>query len=159
MGLDTGLLLFPQSSSLPSGSIMRHFSFDACPLSRDAAAYRFFLRRPCRHCVPLSDPIPGQLAICPMSVPLPCESSQHSHAKRSTTVAVCRPLSLFVRARTKPVEVIGYSEFPLLTGRARQRRAYVANALIELTDYVNTSGGLPRRIATAPCRTARLGKK
>ena len=42
IGLATGLPRFSaqsQSSNFPSYSIMAHFSFDACPLSRDAAAY------------------------------------------------------------------------------------------------------------------------
>ena len=58
-----------------------------------------------------------------------------------------------------PSKLIGYSDFPLLTGRASQRRAYVAIALIELPDYGNASGELPRRTATASCRTARTWRR
>ena len=102
-GLDTGLPRFStqsQSSNFPNGSTMAHFSFDACPLSRDAAAYFFLQCLLGRHCEPLSSPTPGQLAICTSFVPLPCESNQHNHSNTSTSVAVCQPRTLLVRART-----------------------------------------------------------
>ncbi|CAN0440819.1 unnamed protein product, partial [Pylaiella littoralis] len=39
---------------------------------------------------------------CTSFVPLPCESSQHSHSKTSTSVAVFQPRWQFERTRTKP---------------------------------------------------------
>ena len=49
----------PPSSKFPSCSVMAHSSFGACPLSRDAATYRFSHHPLGRHCTPLSDPTPG----------------------------------------------------------------------------------------------------
>ena len=73
--------------------------------------------------------------MCTSFVPLPCEPSQQNHSNTCTSVVIFQPLPFFVRARTSPSNVIGYSTFPLLAGRACQRRPYFANALVELALY------------------------
>ena len=53
-----------QSLCLPSCSIMEHFNFDTCPLSRDAAAYHFLHLSLGLHCALPSKPTPGHETAC-----------------------------------------------------------------------------------------------
>ena len=101
-GLATG---FPRCSTgspplcLPSCGIVHILKIDTCPLSKDAATNRSLHLVPwsaLRATVPFH---PRHVTACTNSVPFPCESSQHSHSKTSTSVAFTHPLSFDVRAR------------------------------------------------------------
>ena len=100
-----------QSSSFLRCSIMAYFGFYACPLSKDAAAYRFLQCPPGWHYASLSGYMPRQLAICTSFVPLPRESSQKNHSNTSTSVAVFQPFPLFVHARTNPSKLSATRRF------------------------------------------------
>ena len=95
---------------------MAHFNFDTCPVPKAAAAYRFLHLSAGLHCAPLSNATHDHVTARTYLVPLPCESSQNSHSKTSTSVAVIQPLSFGVCARRSASIFSRYPSFLLLAG-------------------------------------------
>lgn len=77
-----------QSLCLPSYSILEYFNFQTYPFPKDAAADRLLHLSSGLHCSLLSNPNLGQVTVCRNFVSSPCKSSQRSHSKMSTSVAV-----------------------------------------------------------------------